>query len=87
MGGYELVTDTWRSGDSGSSVRVTNGAAKQIVTNVNAPGGSIVTVSGYSKADGTSTGLLDDYSILVEVKFTDGVRGEEKKSRVLQSTE
>lgn len=72
MGGYELVTDTWRSGDSGSSVRVTNGAAKQIVTNVNAPGGSIVTVSGYSKADGTSTGLLDDYSILVEVKFTDG---------------
>jgi len=66
--GYTVDTTHKHSGNQ--SVKITDGGAKQSVT-LNAEEGSQVTISGYSKAVGTSVGLWD-YGLYADVKYSDG---------------
>lgn len=68
MDGYALDGAFMHSGQQ--SIRVTNGGAKQWVS-LNAAPGSQVTIRGWSKAVGTSTGLWD-YGIYADVAYSDG---------------
>jgi len=69
MDGYEEITGDTHSG--AKSIAVTNGGAKQSVY-VDAPKGSTITLSGFSKASGVTPNLGSDYSIYADVKYVDG---------------
>jgi len=68
QGGY-IVEQTFKNSGT-QSIKIMDGGAKQVIT-LNAEAGSQVTLRGYSKAVGTSTGLWD-YGIYADVKYTDG---------------
>jgi hypothetical protein len=67
MDGY-VVDNESHSGSQ--SIKISNGGARQWVP-LDAEAGSIVTIRGYSKAVGTSTGLWD-YGIYTDVSYEDG---------------
>ena len=65
--GYTVSTSFKNSGSQ--SIKVTNGGARQWI-DLDAKAGSAISISGYSKAVGTSTDLLArDYSIYADVKY------------------
>lgn len=68
MNGYTADQTFKHSGDQ--SIKITNGGARQSIS-LNAEAGSQVTIKGYSKAVGTSTGLWD-YGIYADVAYSDG---------------
>jgi len=67
--GFTMETSEKHSGSQ--SIRVANGGAKQTVV-LNAPKGSAITISGYSKAIGVTPNLGSHYSIYADVKYSDG---------------
>ncbi len=69
MSGYTVTTGFKNSGSQ--SIKVTNGGARQWIQ-LDAQAGSAITISGYSKAVGTSTGLWD-YSIYADVTYGEKV--------------
>lgn len=66
-GGYTVDQSFKHSGEQ--SIKIVNGGAQQWIE-VSAEAGSQVTIKGYGKAVGTSTGLWD-YGIYADVKYTD----------------
>ena len=68
-GGYEVTSAKARS--VAQAISVTECGARHKVY-VDAPAGSTETISGYSKAVGTSAGLWNNFSIYSDVKYTDG---------------
>ena len=68
MDGYTVDTTFKNSGLQ--SIMVSNGGARQSVS-LEVVAGSQVTIKGYSKAVGTSTGLWD-YGIYADVAYSDG---------------
>ena len=68
MDGYTVDTTFKNSGLQ--SIKITNGGARQAIP-LDAEAGSKVTIKGYSKAVGTSTGLWD-YGIYADVAYSDG---------------
>merc|ERR1712159_633445 len=68
--GYDFVTSEAHSGTR-SIVAYNHGGAQQVVSK-QISGGSTVTFGGCSKSVGASTGLAEDYSIYVDIYYTDG---------------
>ena len=68
--GYDFVTSEAHSGTR-SIVAYNHGGAQQVVSK-EISGGSTVTFGGCSKSVGASTGLAEDYSIYVDIYYTDG---------------
>mmetsp|Transcript_3366 Transcript_3366/g.5854 ORF Transcript_3366/g.5854 Transcript_3366/m.5854 type:complete len:259 (+) Transcript_3366:195-971(+) len=68
MNGYTVDHAFKHSG--AQSIKITDGGARQSVS-LHAEAGSQVTIKGYSKAVGTSTGLWD-YGIYADISYADG---------------
>lgn len=68
MDGYTIVTSDFSAGSH--SVKVTNGAARQWIT-MSVGEGFIVEVSGHSKRVDATSAAPWDYSIYVDVAYSD----------------